>query len=106
MLIICFNSAPSAPPNTVTVLIQATQITVQWKPPSASKQNGIIRRWDVLVTERTTGTTLQVSSNYENQTVTVSNLKPYTFYHVKVAAYTVGLGPFSSVVELRTLPDG
>lgn len=88
------------------MLKESTQLTVQWEPPSASDQNGMIRRYEVHVTENNTGITVQVTSNNNNRMAIVSDLNPFTSYRVKVAAYTVALGPFSPVLEIVTLPAG
>ena len=54
--------------------------------------------------DNNTQTIQQISS--EEQIAFVSNLNPFTYYHVQVAAYTVALGPFSPVQVVQTLPDG
>ena len=38
--------------------------------------------------------------------MTISTLHPYYEYAIKVAAATVGVGPFSALLHLTTLEDG
>ena len=53
-----------------------------------------------------TGETTEYSTISYNQMITVYNLKPFTLYLVKVAAYTVAIGPYSPALEIQTKQDG
>lgn len=50
-------SAPSAPPQQVTVLTvgnqNSTSISISWDPPSPDHQNGIIQEYKVCLSEST-----------------------------------------------------
>ena len=67
-------------------------------------QNGIIREYYVNVTDlQTEEVQLYTSRSSE---IEITNLHPYYYYKVKVAAYTVALGPFSEHFTIRTMEDG
>ncbi len=78
------------------------EVGVQWQSPSVI--NGIIRRFNVKVTQNRSEVVTEISSTGHD--VVVSNLKPFTTYHVQVAAYTVSLGPYSEAITFQTLPYG
>ena len=101
-----FASAPSAPPTDVTVIIESDEITVQWEPPNFNDRNGIIRRYNVFIIENSTGASTNISEFSNDRAITFSNLKPFTSYHIKVAAYTVAIGPFSPILVVLTLAAG
>ena len=73
-----------------------------WEPPE--DPNGDIREYRVNVTEEETGRVFQFSTN--TTSITIGSLHPYYTYNCKVVAVTIGLGPFSTVITLRTAEDG
>ena len=96
---------PQGPPQnlTVTPLNQST-ILIGWSPPVISLQNGIIRSYTIYLFHNLTG--LTDSYTVSNTTThIVTNLKPFSAYSISVAASTIGIGPFTSLIPV-TLPEG
>ena len=99
------HSAPSGVPEKVTsVIILPTSFVLHWQSPPFDSQNGIIRRYEIVLVELETG----ITSNYTTTetTITISSLHPYYLYEYRVAAVTIATGPFSNPVSLQTLPAG
>ena len=97
-------TAPSAAPQNVRVTANTTvSLTFAWDPPPDDTQNGVIRRYDVTVTEVATSTLI---GTYEvtEQELTVNSLQVYTNYHISVSAYTVGSGP-AATADFYTAED-
>ena len=100
-----FYAAPTASPQTVSGgTISSTSISLSWFPPATNSQNGVIRRYEVKLVESDTGSIFNYSTT--DTSLTISSLHPYYYYQCSVAAYTVGLGPFSDPVIIQTLEDG
>ena len=98
--------APSGPPQNVSsVVISSTKIYLSWSPPLINQQNGLIQSYTITIYEIDTNTTIQQHQNVIYNTITLTNLHPNYQYVLSVAAYTVGLGPSSSVAT-QTLEDG
>ena len=101
----CFISAPSAPPQNVTGTgLDSQTITMSWSPPPSSDTNGVIREYRVNVTEVETGMTLNLTT--ATTSITLQSLHPYYNYRCIVSAYTVGVGPYTEVFNIRTPEDG
>lgn len=98
--------APSGPPlNIVTEVNGSRVILLQWDPPLAQDQNGIIVSYRVNVTSIVGGERFyfETSDNY----LSVSGLTPHTIYECIVSAMTrVGTGPFSGIVTVQTSAEG
>ena len=99
---------PSGPP--INVLVSAMGpdfVTLFWRPPTQSHQNGIIRHYIIsafpaeLFLSNLTQRTPSSSTNY-----TVFGLHPYTSYQILVAAVTVSTGPNSTELQVHTAEDG
>ena len=77
-------------------------MTLSWMPPDTP--NGIIIQYEVQYSVNST--TLLV--NFADTLMgTVEGLSPVTLYTLQIRAYTrVGIGPFSSMITLMTLPEG
>ena len=97
-------SVPSAPPSSLQLHSNtAHSVTVSWKPPPSSKQNGIIIGYLFLYKCQEYITTTQFQTF--NLTVTLSNLHPYTTYYIIVSALTsAGEGPRAQT-HFRTWQD-
>ena len=54
--------------------------------------------------ELETGDTFNINST--STTFSFFSLHPFYTYQCKVATYTVGLGPFTDVISVKTLEDG
>ena len=95
-------TAPSSPVQNASVdSTTATSIHLSWEPPEDDQKNGIILRYIIYVIPVDGGTTIYFNSIVTSATVT--SLRPYTLYDCSIAAETsVGRGPFSSAITVRT----
>ena len=101
-------TVPGGPPENFTVdVISSTGIQLMWQPPPSEIQNGRVRLYTISVFEVQTGNnysyTLQPS---EAPTLQVESLHPYYDYVCSVAAVTIGPGPYTSPLTVRTFEDG
>ena len=106
LLSLLWNStAPSAPPQNVTVVdVQSTFIMLTWSPPPEEAHNGEIIHYAVTAVETQTDRITTATST--NTAIALGNLHPFYYYDITVAAYTVGTGPSSTSVLVQTLEDG
>lgn len=80
-------------------------IQISWQPPPLPDQNGVITGYVINITSLDTGVVRQHTST--TTSLRVSGLAPFTVYSCIIAARTaVGVGPFTTVVTVRTLEDG
>ena len=77
-------------------------LSLSWRPPAVP--NGVVVRYHINVTALPTSTSWQLTSPSLAREVT--GLHPYYTYSIRVAAVTVGEGPFSPAVNIRTFQDG
>jgi len=107
-----FNSVvPNAPPDNVRVLTSSsTAIMVTWDPVPEIDQNGIITQYEVEFNQSTfneISTSNLTTTNGSQLMVELEGLEEYVEYSVRVRAYTsVGPGPFSVAMVIRTLEGG
>ena len=79
--------------------------TLSWDPPNFEDRNGIIIGYVINITSAYTNETTEYASN--TTTLALTTLSPYTTYYCIVAARTsVGTGPFTPVLTLRTSRSG
>ena len=85
---------------------QLTSISVllQWSPPPNQNVNGIIRAYEVIVSEQETGRNYNLTSTRNE--LSVGNLHPFYRYSFAVSAITIAQGPFTELYSLQTLEDG
>jgi receptor-type tyrosine-protein phosphatase Q len=95
-----FPSAPVAAPQQLAVSQNSTSLTLSWNPPPFEDSNGIIQYYVILVTELDTNTSLPPRNSFTTQ-LTITNLHPHYTYQFIVAAYTVGMGPFTTPVTVQ-----
>ena len=112
----CTFSAPDRPPVSVDITgNSSTSITLEFGPPTEEHLNGILRGYKILYREAATGAEnktvnvtlktqskrrrrrdINAQSKAENRSqFELNNLKPFTYYVVRVAAVTVKEGPYS-----------
>ena len=97
------STAPSRPPLQLMSLKTSNSLTLLWDPPSNESQNGIIRWYVIQILENDTSTT---TTHYSNNTqITIENLHPYYTYKCSVAAFTVGVGPYSAILAVQLDED-
>ena len=78
-----------------------------WAPPDQEYRNGIITEYHVDITEVDTNTAYaSYIISGSNTQIGVTTLHPYYQYNFTVAAYTVGKGPVSGGLVIRTFQDG
>ena len=76
--------------------------TVQWSPPQADLQNGVIQFYSIQLVAAETGSMLQYTST--ELSLTITDLHPYYTYTCTIAAVTVAPGP-GEVIEFQMLED-
>lgn len=79
---------------------------MDWDQPPEEKLNGILRQYKINITEDITGKRLQFITGPYPTEITVGPLHPDYTYHCTVVAYTVGEGPHTSILPIRTKEDG
>ena len=79
-------------------MLNHTSITVTWNPPGCRYQNGNIRSYYLQLND-TIGTRMVSGTSH-----TVSHLRPYQVYGYRVAAFTVGIGPYGEWMFV-TMPE-
>ena len=98
--------APSGSPTNVNgTAVSSTIIQLSWDPPLSYLQNGLIQSYNITVLEVDTNTTLYITQDTSRSTISITDLHPHYTYKLSVAAYTVDIGPASSVY-VTTLQDG
>ncbi|CAI8037191.1 Phosphatidylinositol phosphatase PTPRQ [Geodia barretti] len=94
---------PSGPPQSVEhTVLSPTSLRLTWDPPRIEHQNGAISSYHVQLND-TAGVRTVTGTSY-----TANNLRPGTIYGYRIAAFTVGLGPYSQwqYVRMTETPPG
>ena len=86
------------------VVIDSRTLSLAWEEPQEEDRNGIIRQYHINVTEVNTRRQFQVVST--TTSISISSLHPDYTYQWTVAAFTIGLGPFSISETISTPEDG
>lgn len=102
-----FDSFLPPAPNTSPMEFEALVLTsrsiyLSWTAPNIEDRNGVIRGYQVNVTETNSGQMLQYSTT--NLFITIEGLHPSYTYWCSVSAFTVATGPFSNA-SIVTLPE-
>ena len=88
-------------PQDITVsALSSSSAIIQWKPPPAEHQNGIVVGYSVRVSSVDT-TDEEIEFSVNNSSAIVSDLHPFYSYRFAVAAVTVAVGPFSNPITLQ-----
>ena len=83
----------------MTASVTSHSIRLSVSPPSFESTNGLLRYYSMSVVETKTGEEYVVVS--ANTTITmISGLHPDYTYICSVAAYTIGLGPYSDTITV------
>jgi len=98
---------PAAPPQNISGFnISKHDIRVFWEEVPSRDVNGILLGYRVIFNE-TSDEFFSESVEVPRMNVTLSFLRPYTFYSVQVLAYTIkGDGPKSPPIIIRTEEEG
>ena len=100
-----YYTAPDGSPENVTgMATNSTTIDLSWDPPPRQLQNGYIVEYRVNVTETDTGDSFSVTTT--DTSLVVTSLHPYYTYSCIVAAVTIGVGPYSTVINITTEEAG
>ena len=99
-------TAPTGvPQNVAAVAVSSSSIRFTWAAPFPEEQNGIIRAYNITITERETEIILFYETEGTATLLIVNSLHPFYSYRCSIAAVTVALGP-AAVVDVQTLPEG
>ena len=98
-------SVPTDYPRNFSAIVNSPHsVSRKWNPVLPEERNGIITGYIINITVVDCGEGMQLQSQSINVTVDVY---PYTSYTFIIAATTsVGKGPYSTVITVRTPPDG
>ncbi len=104
-VVLLFFSVPTGPPNVDNYFAQdSTTIVFSWNPPREEVQNGVIRKYIVQVEEIESGNFSLYTSF--STSMEIFSLHPDYTYDLRVAAFTIAIGPYSDVVNSTTPEDG
>lgn len=96
---------PIGSPQEITAsVVTSTTLTLTWSPPQFEETNGIIRYYHVHIVEAETGRVFQLTSN--TTSIYVYELHPFYTYQCRIAAFTVGLGPYSNMFTVQLTEEG
>ena len=91
---ICIFVAPSRPPQDLTSNAPSpTTIHLSWRPPPLEYQNGVIRGYNITITNADIASDSVRVISTDQTSINVFSLHPHYNYTCSVAAYTVGIGP-------------
>lgn len=94
------------PSNTSGIALNSTHIYIDWDPPPVDQHLGELREYRITVNELETLTSFQLSSAPAVTEATIGPLHPYYTYSCTILAVTIGEGPPSTVITVRTAEDG
>lgn len=99
-----FTAPTGSVQNLSVVPLHSQALLLTWTPPPLNEHNGIIRSYEVYLTETDTG----ILKNYTTMStsITVAELHPYYTYSCTVSAMTVAEGPASPAAIITTPEDG
>lgn len=94
----------SAPIEIHSSSLDSRTLLLNWSPPPIGNRNGVIRMYYVNLTEEETGREFHFETELVNLTQT--SLHPFYHYSWIIAAFTVGIGPYSSPLTVQMPEDG
>ena len=95
IFILCFTDPSSQPRLFNATATDTSSLFLQWAPPDAEGVNGIIRHYNISITEVDTGiVSYHISTSF---TFTLNELHPFYTYTCTIAAVTIGAGPITSL---------
>lgn len=104
LFVIYLHAVPSASPQSLTVMaVDSRTIELNWLPPPEEHRNGLIVRYVVNVSSES-GESFQLHSMLPR--FSAQMLRPFTTYSCAVAAETIAVGPFTSIMQIKTPEDG
>lgn len=102
-----FFTVPTAPPqNLIATVTGTTSAEFVWEPPLIDDHNGRLSYYQLRLIDETFNLT-EITINTTNTSYSISTLEEYISYSCQVAAATdIGVGPYSTPVQINTLQDG
>ena len=100
-------TAPSAPPESVEVIVTGSKTaTFSWEPPTLEDQNGPLISY-ILVLSELQFNLSDIEANITSISYVFTGLQEYDSYSCIIAAVTAAdIGPFSLPVHFMTFEDG
>lgn len=92
--------------NVSGIALNATHIHLTWDHPPRELLHGELSQYRIDVVELETDTVLTFFSTPVITEATIGSLHPYYTYNCTISAVTVGEGPPSTVITVRTAEDG
>ena len=100
-------AAPSSAPVSITVSnLTSRSFSTQWQPPVPSDRNGIVRAYEITLTNGIDGGTESHTVSGNITSLEFHDLHPAYTYVLRVAAVTISQGPFSVPVRVTMAEDG
>ena len=100
------HTAPGASPQNIRALpLSSTSFSITWEEVPEDQKNGIIRRYDVVVSSQAGEVLQNIFLSESRRSVNVTNLEEHTIYRCRVRARTVAPGPYSTEIQVQTPED-
>ena len=100
-----FVLSSSAPVSLNKTTISPRNVVLKWEPPPPEDRNGLIVAYYLNITKLGSNVVQQFTTS--NISITINNLKPYTYYSCIVSAATsAGISPYSTIFTFLTLQTG
>ena len=100
------SSVPTATPMSVEVAVfNSSALSISWRPPPISQQNGIIQGYTVHLLEDITGNERVIDTGGPHTEIFITSLHPHYVYNLRVAAQTIDVGPYSTPTVIQMDED-
>lgn len=86
--------------------MSSTSILLSWDAPLISEQNGLIRYYNISITDSSSGTLSVYQVSSEHTQLLIASLHPYHSYECSVAAATITVGVQTMPIVITTPQDG
>ena len=100
---LCFSVPSGSPVFFQARVLDSRSVYLEWDPPPADMQNGIIRKYVVTIADVIGKETTIITAETN---VIVPGLKPFSTYFCTVAARTIETGPPTAILNIQTPQDG
>lgn len=104
LIVLLFTAPSGSVQNLSAIPLHSQALLLTWMPPPLNEQNGIIRSYEVYVTETETGILRNYTTSSTN--ITIAHLHPFYTYSCVISALTVSEGPVSNPAIVTTPQDG
>ena len=85
------------------MVLDSTSVTLSWLPPPSEYQNGIIRKYEILIIGEDE---IEYIEETQNTSITITYLHPDYQYNVTISAITILKGVSSEIIDFITPEDG